>query len=29
VGYLGEHARRFGDEPRWAHVLAVITTFNF
>lgn len=29
VGYLGEHARRFGDEPRWVHALAVIATFNF
>lgn len=29
VGYLGEHQKRFGDDERWAHVLAVSVSCNF
>jgi hypothetical protein len=29
VGYLGEHAKRFGNDERWAHVIAVQIAYNF
>jgi hypothetical protein len=29
IGYLGEHQKRFGDDERWAHVLAVSVAYNF
>ena len=29
VGYLGEHQKRFGDDERWAHILAVSVSYNF
>lgn len=29
VGYLGEHARRFGSNDRWANVLALNVSYNF
>ena len=29
VGYLGEHAKRFGDDERWAHVIAVNIAYKF
>jgi hypothetical protein len=29
VGYLGEHQKRFGDDERWAHVLAISVSCNF
>lgn len=29
VGYLGEHAKRFGTDERWAHVLAVQIAYTF
>lgn len=29
VGYLGEYQKRFGDEPRWANVIAFHAIFNF
>jgi hypothetical protein len=28
VGYLGEHAKRFGDDSRWVHAIAVFTSFE-
>jgi hypothetical protein len=28
VGYLGEHLKRFGDDERWAHVIAAALSFN-
>lgn len=29
VGYLGEHAKRFGDDERWVNAIAVLAIFNF
>ena len=29
VGYLGEHAKRFGNDERWMSALAVVAIFNF
>ena len=29
VGYLGEHAKRFGDDERWVHAVAVIALYSF
>lgn len=29
IGYLGEHAKRFGDDERWVNALAVSALFNF
>lgn len=29
VGFLGEHARRFGDDERWVNALAVVATITF
>ena len=29
VGYLGEHAKRFGDDERWVNALAATAIFNF
>lgn len=28
VGYLGEHLKRFGNDERWAHVIAAAVSFN-
>jgi hypothetical protein len=29
IGYLGEHAKRFGDDERWVNAVAAITILNF
>ena len=28
VGYIGEHIKRFGDDSRWTHAIAVFTSFD-
>jgi hypothetical protein len=28
LGYLGEHLKRFGNDERWAHVIAASVSFN-
>ena len=29
IGYLGEHAKRFGDDERWVNAIAISGQFNF
>jgi hypothetical protein len=29
IGYLGEHAKRFGDDERWVNAIAVLAIFHF